>query len=509
MQQIFAGKSAWPRYTGTEDALVLSAGHTSSTADLLAVGSQSRLVVLQVHPKLAYYDGDEQEAEEMMRRGEASGARLAVPEELISVNLEAAVTAMAWSPVSTGPPPAAEGGSEHGKGNMRVEIAVALEDGQAMIYTHLGEGTTSFALGHLTGRVNSLDWLNVGDTSYIAAAQGNGTLTIWTLIFSENEDEVLENPGARSEDTPQIPRKFRQDFTYPHPLLTAAFHPHATGTLLVLDSAGSLRMLDWLDPVLSSRTNSSLGPSLSARKPRAQHTLVNPRAYSNARSIGRGAVASASAAAAAGSAQSGSASWKSQDENVIGALIEGRWCIWDSRVSAGNGLPVEQGEAYSERGGGGFKWCPTNAQLFLTFSAAPSAAPARGSARSAGPGYGSEVDDYPLTIYDRSSLTLSAPRRISRTSLLPFETGVLGGFHGNHARAAQAGGAGGGGGLAGTSSVRGERVRDAEWVGSTLGGGIQSGPRLGGPGASGGLGDVVAVAMGREVIFVSLALIRN
>ncbi|KAL9931405.1 hypothetical protein V8E36_009691 [Tilletia maclaganii] len=124
------------------------------------------------------------------------------------------------------------------------------------------------------------------------------------------------------------------------------------------------------------------------------------------------------------------ASWKSQDEDVVGALIEGRWSIWDVRTSAGAGLPVEQGEVYQERSGGGFKWCPTNAQLFLTFSTAPKSAPAAGSSSGrpgastitggAG-GFGMHGDDHPITIFDRSSFTLSAPGRIARTALLPFE----------------------------------------------------------------------------------------
>ncbi|CAD6935236.1 unnamed protein product [Tilletia controversa] len=512
MPQTLAGKEPWPRFKGTEDALVLCAGRTSATADLLAIGSQSRLQVLQVLPRLAPHYGraneGEAEGDDRMRRGEASGARFAVPESLIRFDVEAPVTAIAWSPVAVGPLPVAEHlGSDDGKGGMRIEVAAALEDGRVVVFSHSAGQTTSLALGQVSGRVNSLDWLNVGDISYLAAAQANGTLTIWTLEPTEDEDDVRDGQDDQPGILAREPHIVRQAFTYPFPLLTAAFHPHATGTLLVLDAAGSLRMLDWLDPTLSSRTNkaSSLGSSLTARKLRAQHTFVDPRAYSNARSIGRGggAVASGSATNAfTRSTQSGSASWKPQDENVVGALIDGRWSIWDSRTSAGNGLPVEQGESYPERGGDGFKWCPTNAQLFMTFSTASNSAASNGTSQGAGSSFGA-AEDYPLTIYDRSSLTLSgAPRRISNSELLPYEIRVSSAFHGIPAKTGQLGASAGGG------VVKGERVRDAEWVGSTLGGGVRSGG-IGAGGAGGGLGDVVAVAMGREVVFVSLALNRN
>ncbi|KAK0536132.1 hypothetical protein OC842_002080 [Tilletia horrida] len=516
----FSGRSVWPRFSGPEPMLCLSAGRTSATANLLAVGSRSRLQVLRVvgQPLFDYDDveleGYGEEEDELERRLAAGGMRLAAPQQLIQFDVDAAICAMAWSPVASGPAPGDEDvgtgvGSGGGSTSMRIELAVALEDRRVVILSFAAGARSSVALGQVSGRVNSLDWLNVGDTSYIAAAQDDGTLTIWTLEpLADNGDD--ENEGANRGPLlmNHEPERTRQTFRYPTPLLTAAFHPDATGMLLVLDAAGSLKLLDWLDPSLpfvSSHPSLDAEPSnvpntLSARRPKAHHVLVDPRAYAGARATGRGR----SAGAGGGT---GSASWKPQDENVVGALLDGRWSIWDTRTSAGNGLPVEQGEAYSERGGGGFKWCPTNAQLFLTFSTAPNSAPAGGMGRAgAGRTGGADADDCPVTIYDRSSLTLSAPRRIARSTLLPFEINAA-------AMGLGPGSAQGSRLASSTSAVRGERVLDVEWIGSALGGGV--GNNAGhhshnhtGSGGS-GLGDVVAVAMGAEVVFVTLALVRN
>ncbi|KAL9936113.1 hypothetical protein V8E36_004955 [Tilletia maclaganii] len=536
MAHTFASRTAWPRFLSPEPPTCLRAGRSSTTASLLALGSRSRVQILSI--RAGSFDDDQEEEEEGLFAG--GGARLARAELLMQFDqLEAGVCAIAWSPVAVGPLPgpsrrgaggaAAAAREEDEDGIERIELAVALENGEVYILSASGGRRNTISLGRVTGRVNSLDWLNVSDESHIAAAQADGTLTIWTLTPRDDEDD--QQGGSGNEDDHELAtfHQSRRTFIYPTPLQTAHFHPAATGSLLILDTTGTLRLLDWSDPALPldhdpTTTTSASWTGVSSRKPKAVQTFVDPLARARARTVGgRLGVSSlgqlASSSSSSGGSTSGTvgpgpvagASWKSQDENVLGALIEGRWSIWDVRASAGAGLPVEQGEVYQERSGGGFKWCPTNAQLFLTFSTAPKAAPAAGSS-SGRPGastitggvggFGMDGDDHPITIFDRSSLTLSTPRRIARTALLPFEIRSTGLWHGE-LPAASGGGVG--------NVVGGERLRDVEWIGHSLGGGLGgAGPGVGaGAGAGAGLGDVIAVAMGSEVVFITLAFLRT
>ncbi|KAK0543568.1 hypothetical protein OC846_006371 [Tilletia horrida] len=483
MVRTFTNERAWPRFTSIEEALVLCAG-----GNLLAVGGSSQLQVLQLSAQTS-----------SAAWPSSSSASDAVRADLlISFDVSAPVAAIAWSPVTSGPQvtmnDAAEEEDNGGFDGMRIELSVALDDGKVIVFSHAGGSTTSLLLGKVSSRVNSMDWINIDGRSHLAAAQGDGTLSLWTLEAPETLEEGLTQALDQSS----------QIYKFSTSLLTVAFHPQATGTLLVLDAAGSVKMLDWLNPSLphhkQGKDETVTRPTSGSRKPRAVHTFIDPVTFAEAHTSNR--ANSSALLNGDGSAGLGAASWKPQDENVVGALLDGRWCIWDARTSAGNGLPVERGEAYGSPGGGGFKWCPTNAQLFLTFSTASRSSIALGP-RLGGSGgdcfSGASPDDVPLTIYDRSSLMLSAPRRIARSELLPFDADppastspiLLNGQHRTR--------------LAGTSAVRGERVQDVEWIGSALGGGLRAGAAPGaGAGVGPGLGDVVAVAMGREVIFVGL-----
>ncbi|KAK0553988.1 hypothetical protein OC845_000977 [Tilletia horrida] len=421
MVRTFTNERAWPRFTSIEEALVLCAG-----GNLLAVGGSSQLQVLQLSAQTS-----------SAAWPSSSSASDAVRADLlISFDVSAPVAAIAWSPVTSGPQvtmnDAAEEEDNGGFDGMRIELSVALDDGKVIVFSHAGGSTTSLLLGKLSSRVNSMDWINIDGRSHLAAAQGDGTLSLWTLEAPETLEEGLTQALDQSS----------QIYKFSTSLLTVAFHPQATGTLLVLDAAGSVKMLDWLNPSLphhkQGKDETVTRPTSGSRKPRAVHTFIDPVTFAEAHTSNR--ANSSALLNGDGSAGLGAASWKPQDENVVGALLNGRWCIWDARTSAGNGLPVERGEAYGSPGGGGFK------SELLPFDADPPAS--------------------------TSPILLNGQHRTR---------------------------------LAGTSAVRGERVQDVEWIGSALGGGLRAGAAPGaGSGVGPGLGDVVAVAMGREVIFVGL-----
>lgn len=110
--------------------------------------------------------------------------------------------------------------------------------------------------------------------------------------------------------------------------------------IMVLDATGVIRILDWLS---ASSTEAAKPSEIDGLSDASKHTILT---FSDPRSLA-GSLTHAKRA-------HGAAAWKSQDPNVFGALLDGRWCVFDLRRLSG-GKPIAVGEAHGSDGIGAFR----------------------------------------------------------------------------------------------------------------------------------------------------------
>ncbi|ORY88851.1 WD40-repeat-containing domain protein [Leucosporidium creatinivorum] len=204
------------------------------------------------------------------------------------------------------------------------ELVVALASTNTLaVLTYsaeLGARVRPFGIGLTSGRIHEVQCgRTVGQQQLVASVGDDGVLRLWDLA---------------QEETPC------RSILHPHPLRSVSFHPTNASQLLTLDSRGYLRLWHWpSSTLLLSLTEPQ---SLSARGTR-------------------------------GDAAHGE--WNSADGGAsLGAVIDGRWGVWDLRRLAG-GNATGYGTAYGDecRGREVFGWNSRNPRQFATLSTSPHA----------------------------------------------------------------------------------------------------------------------------------------
>ncbi|KAI8461460.1 WD40-repeat-containing domain protein, partial [Phakopsora pachyrhizi] len=287
-------------------------------------------------------------------------------------------------------------------------------------------GTTSikvFGQGHSghSGRITSIAWCNVpGYSNIIASAGSDRCVLIWN-IDGPDEDQ------STTDDSVKVLNRSSPAPTLIGPLtftpVSLSFHPNSSGRLMIYDSTGTIKLIDWTKP--------SRPIILSLFEPRTMIEKLHGTRQMDQDRIG-------------------SADWKSDEVDVFGGLSGNRWAVWDlGSTKAGN--PIATGDAWgpgvvADR----FRWCPTNPRLFALSSSSPNASSA---------GFGA------IQIY------YTAFPQSPRTIHLPVEI--------NPGR---------------------KRVHDIDWQPAKRGG--ETGPAN----VTGGRGDVLCVAVGRELVWIRLGI---
>ncbi|KAH9817190.1 WD40-repeat-containing domain protein [Melampsora americana] len=193
--------------------------------------------------------------------------------------------------------------------------------------------------GH-SGRITSIAWCSVsGYSNIIASSASDNCILIWNIESNGGSTRREEEGEEERTDIPTPTLLGPLRFTP----LTISFHPHSSSKLMVYDSTGTIKLIDWTKP------NQPI--LLSLIEPRSLIRKLN--------SIG------------SDSPPFGMAEWKIDEMNVLGSINGKRWSVWDLRSTlAGN--PMATGEI----GNGDlipdtFKWCPTNSRLFALSSSSP------------------------------------------------------------------------------------------------------------------------------------------
>ncbi|SCV74229.1 BQ2448_6661 [Microbotryum intermedium] len=193
-----------------------------------------------------------------------------------------------------------------------------------------GYSTTPMGEGMVSSTIHEIKYARAGGVQAartVASVGDQGALLLW--------DVAAESPGLLK----LIP--------HPFPLRTLCFHPTNASLIVTGDAKGMLRLINLDDG--STRM-----------------CLFEPRSL--ARSI-RGDLVCLDWNTAAASA--------GVPTTRIGAVIDGRWALWDLSESSGGG-PSAFGSAFSEHlaGRAVFRWSPHDPKIFAVLCSHPSASPA-------------------------------------------------------------------------------------------------------------------------------------
>ncbi|KZT36990.1 hypothetical protein SISSUDRAFT_988324 [Sistotremastrum suecicum HHB10207 ss-3] len=264
-------------------------------------------------------------------------------------HIGAEVTAIAWSPRATSP---------ESSSNSFIELVAAGRDKNIRVLTKLHndeEKIFNFG-GQLTGHqrtINDLTFCGGSDDmgwKYVASVGGTPNilpddkmLAVWDLYPPSESDRSIRVPSSFTsfQESRLQPTAWTEFFA--HPLNTVAFHPQSPSEVIVSDCQGSVFLVDW-------RTDYDV-PGYDRGRNAVVAEFLDPKALGDAR-IGLS------------KSWSGSASWKRDDLNVIGASFGDRWCLWDQRQMRG-GKPLFTGSGFPG-GSYRFRWCPTETNLFAT-----------------------------------------------------------------------------------------------------------------------------------------------
>ncbi|KAG8880007.1 hypothetical protein FRB98_005379 [Tulasnella sp. 332] len=359
-------------YTHGSNVHCIRACMNEDGQDLLAVGGESKLEVLQ------------------------RDAAVSTPEYKViaSFHIGSPITAIAWSARSKSPSRAA---------SWFLELVVASEDKclRRLLSSPKQQERIKLFPGGLTGhhgRINDVCFCTSETYQTHVASVGDDGFLVWNLYprMYESEKENEENnmrldsgpedgdtedeevdqalntdygggsrrrrtkvsmfysdlnvPGrsdeAADDNEEQPVRAINYPIPFSHPLHSIAAHSSSANQFMVSDTHGTVYIIDWT--------------KLDQEKPEGWRghrvvELVDPRALTDHSSWG------------------GAASWKPDDINVIGAAYGSHWCIWDTRKLHG-GKPIATGMG-QEYGGSRFRWSPTNTSLFAISSSSPLAGP--------------------------------------------------------------------------------------------------------------------------------------
>ncbi|MBW0481442.1 hypothetical protein O181_021157 [Austropuccinia psidii MF-1] len=257
---------------------------------------------------------------------------------VVNFRLGTRVTQINWGPTMS---------SDDGSNvKLHIELLVACADQKLRLLSYqASQGDTPakstsriFGQGHSghSGRITSIAWCSVpGYANVVASAATDKCVLIWNL-------DTTDSTAQNAELTPPAPTLIGPFKLTP---LTISFHPTSSSRLMMHDTSGTIKLIDWTKP------NHPI--LIYLIEPR---TLINKLHSHNA-----------------GGERIGMAEWKINEADVFGALTGNRWAIWDLR-SMRAGTPMAVGDAW----GPGvvadvFRWCPTNPRLFALSTSSPNA----------------------------------------------------------------------------------------------------------------------------------------
>ncbi|KII88799.1 hypothetical protein PLICRDRAFT_110292 [Plicaturopsis crispa FD-325 SS-3] len=308
------------RYSHGTEIHTVRASNDDDAADLVAIGGESSVVVLQIT---------------------ASNANV-----VATFAIGSRITALAWSSRSISPTSSDE---------WIIELSAASADfGLHLLTKSSAAEETVFPFGgglsghH--GKVTDMTFCGgraEDSARYVATVSDDKTLLVWDLQpridISSGQPSPARSPSFST--TPSNPGSVRPQPTayvipFPHPLTTVDSHPSTSKELLVSDCRGSVFLTDWRsDPSEnSSRRHSSLVE------------LVDPRALADAQSVG------------------GSVAWRRDTVDIVGGTFGTRFSLWD--VTKYGGKPSASGTSFTE-GGHRFRWCPTYPDFFAISTQSP------------------------------------------------------------------------------------------------------------------------------------------
>ncbi|KZP24876.1 hypothetical protein FIBSPDRAFT_1041985 [Athelia psychrophila] len=250
------------------------------------------------------------------------------------------ITALAWSSRTV---------SSSSSDQWFIELAVAGADFGLFLLSKSGSVNETImpfggGLSGHHGKVNDMSFCGGrGEDShrYVATVSDDKMLMVWDLDPALDIASV-PSPGsdASSSSSPR-PQPTAYVITFPHPLTTVNSHPSTGKDFLVSDCRGSIFITDWRsDPDESDQGNWRHSNLVE---------LVEPCALSDAMT-------------GLSVQWTGSAAWRRDAVDIIGATYGTRFSIWDITKLEG-GKPSLSGVSFPE-GGGHFRWCQSYPDYF-------------------------------------------------------------------------------------------------------------------------------------------------
>ncbi|KAJ7098179.1 hypothetical protein B0H15DRAFT_772575 [Mycena belliarum] len=306
------------KFDSASDIYVLQAAHTDDAPDLVALGTDHSVQVLVIADRTS----------------------------IASFHIGSRITSIAFSPRSVSP---------SCSDDWLVELAAASADFGLHLLTKLPESDeTVFAFGgglsghH--GRVNDMAFCGgrgADSFRYVATVSDDKMLMVWDLYPTVDTSSNRTSPDSLGLSGSSSPPPRLQPTAYviafPHPLNTVDSHPSSSKEFLVADARGSIFLTDWRSD-----------PDDSGFESWRLVELVEPYALA-ATSTGL-------------SIQGGSAAWRRDNPDIVGAVYGSRYSLWDiSRLQGGK---PTSGTTFPQ-GGHRFRWCPTFPEYFAISTQSP------------------------------------------------------------------------------------------------------------------------------------------
>ncbi|KZT03433.1 uncharacterized protein LAESUDRAFT_704750 [Laetiporus sulphureus 93-53] len=257
------------------------------------------------------------------------------------------VTGLAWSPNTVSPSANTE---------WVFELVAAGEEYSLFLLTKTstnGEHVFVFGgglSGH-HGKINDITFcggLKEYSTRYVATVSDDKNLMIWDLypdrpsVSKRAEDKSLyQEVVMTDENNRAIPTAIV--ITFKHRLTSISAHPTASTELLIADCRGNVYLTDWEASPEDQEDEWRNGSVVE---------LLDPRTLADTRK-----------------AFHGSAAWRWDSPDIVGALFGSRFSLWDLGITQG-GKPRLAGVSFPE-GGHLFRWCPTHPEYFAISAISP------------------------------------------------------------------------------------------------------------------------------------------
>ncbi|EIW85296.1 hypothetical protein CONPUDRAFT_135091 [Coniophora puteana RWD-64-598 SS2] len=306
------------RYNNGSIVHVVRPCHNGDGADLIAVGGEHSVDILQATPSTSV-------------------------KRVASFHVGSRITALAWSPKSVSP----SAGDE-----WSIEIVAAAVDYSLHLLTKSHDSAEHIfqfggGLSGHHGRINDMCYCggqSQENVRYVATVSDDKMLMIWDLypavdissniLSASSREEPVSSPTPRAQPTAYV-------ISFPHPLTSVSPHVSSSKEFLVSDCRGSIFITDWRSDPDQVDT--------FARRHGTVIELVEPAALSQALT---GTLAQ----------WAGSAGWKPTTPEIVGAAYGSSFSIWDLSNIRG-GKPQFSATTFPE-GGKHFRWSPQRPDVF-------------------------------------------------------------------------------------------------------------------------------------------------